>query len=61
MMEITTADAVRIFLDGFAEEKKFPLTTKFPMPETLAAMKEAESGKLESYDSVNNFFKERKL
>ena len=31
MMEITTADAVRIFLDGFAEEKKFPLTTKFPM------------------------------
>ncbi|WP_367997835.1 type II toxin-antitoxin system RelB/DinJ family antitoxin [Parasutterella excrementihominis] len=23
MMEITTADAVRIFLDGFAEEKNF--------------------------------------
>lgn len=41
--------------------RKISFDYEVPNAETLAAMKEAESGKLESYDSVNNFFKERKL
>ena len=45
-----------IFLDGFAEEQKISFDYEVPNAETLAAMKEAESGKLESYDSVNQIF-----
>ena len=49
------------FLGWFCRGEKISFDYEVPNAETLAAMKEAESGKLESYDSVNNFFKERKL
>lgn len=60
-MGMTTADAVRIFLARFASEKKFPFDHEVPNAETVAAMKEAESGKLKPYESVEDFFTEMKL
>jgi antitoxin component of RelBE/YafQ-DinJ toxin-antitoxin module len=50
-----------MFLVCFASEKKFPFDYEVPNAVTLAAIEEAESGKLKSYDSVDDFFKKMKL
>lgn len=60
-MGLTISDVLRMFLVCFASEKKFPFGYEVPNAETLAAMKEAESGKLKPYESVEDFFKEMKL
>ena len=41
--------------------KKFPFDYEVPNAVTLAAIEEAESGKLKSNDSVGDFFKKMKL
>lgn len=41
--------------------KKIPFDYEVPNAVTLAAIEEAESGKLKSYDSVDDFFKKMKL
>lgn len=60
-MGLSLSVVVTIFLNHFASEKKFPFDYEVPNAETLAAMKEAESGKLKPYESVEDFFKEMKL
>ncbi len=41
----------------FCFGEKFPYDYEVPNAVTLAAIEEAESGKLKSYDSVDDFFK----
>lgn len=61
-MGLTISDVLRMFLVCFAsEKKKFPFDYEVPNAVTLAAIEEAESGKLKSYDSVDDFFKKMKL
>lgn len=57
-MGLTLSDAVRMFLVRFVADKKFPFLPEVPNAETIAAMKEADSGKLKSYKNVDDFFKE---
>ena len=58
-MGLTISDVLRMFLVCFASEKKFPFDYEVPNAVTLAAIE--ESGKLKSYDSVDDFFKKMKL
>ena len=60
-MGLSISDVLRMFLVCFASEKKFPFDYEVPNAVTLAAIEEAESGKLKSYDSVDDFFKKMKL
>ncbi len=60
-MGLTISDVLRMFLVCFASEKKFPFDYEVPNAVTLAAIEEAESGKLKSYDSLDDFFKKMKL
>lgn len=60
-MGLTISDVLRMFLVCFASEKKFHFDYEVPNAVTLAAIEEAESGKLKSYDSVDDFFKKMKL
>ena len=60
-MGLTISDVLRMFLVRFASEKRFSFDHEIPNAETLAAIKEAESGKLKHYESVEDFFKEMKL
>lgn len=60
-MGLTISDVLRMFLVCFASEKKFPFDYEVPNAETLVAMKEAESGKLKPYESVEDYFTEMKL
>lgn len=60
-MGLTISDVLRMFLVRFASEKKLPFVPEVPNAVTLAAIEEAETGKLKSYDSVDDFFKEMKL
>jgi DNA-damage-inducible protein J len=45
---LTVSDAVRLMLTRVAHEKALPFEPLVPNEETLAAMKEARSGKLET-------------
>ena len=47
-MGLTVSDAVRLLLIKVAEEKALPFEPLIPKAETLAAMREARSGKLET-------------
>ncbi len=47
-MGLTVSDAVRLLLIKVAEEKALPFEPVIPKAETLAAMREARSGKLET-------------
>ena len=60
-MGLTISDVLRMFLVCFASEKKFPFDYEVPNTVTLAAIEEAESEKLKSYDSVDDSFKKMKL
>ena len=51
-MGLTLSDAFRIMLTRIAREKALPFEPLVPNKETIAAMKEARSGKLASFDSV---------
>lgn len=49
---LTTSDAVRLLLTRIAREKALPFEPLVPNEETIAAMREARKGNLESFDSV---------
>ena len=51
-MGLTLSDAFRIMLTRIAREKALPFEPLVPNKETIAAMKEARSGKLASFDSI---------
>jgi DNA-damage-inducible protein J len=53
-MGLTISDAFRIMLTRIAREKQLPFEPLVPNADTIAAMKEARSGKLKSFNSVND-------
>ena len=53
-MGLTVSDAVGLMLTKIAREKSLPFELWQPNAETVAAMQEARSGKLQSFDSVDD-------
>ena len=51
-MGLTVSDAFRIMLTRVAREKALPFEPLIPNETTIAAMREARSGNLKSFDSV---------
>ena len=51
-MVLTVSDAVRLMLTKVAKEKSLPFEIWQPNAETIAAMEEARTGNLETYDSL---------
>lgn len=51
-MGLTVSDAVRLLLTRVAREHALPFDPLVPNETTIAAMKEARSGNLASFDSV---------
>lgn len=49
---LTVSDAVRLMLTRVAHEKALPFEPLTPNETTIAAMREARSGHLKSFDSV---------
>lgn len=55
---LTTSDAVRLLLTRIAREKALPFEPLVPNETTIAAMREARAGNLESYDTVDELMQE---
>ncbi len=53
-MGMTISDAFRLLLTRVAREKALPFEPLVPNAKTIEAMKEARSGKLESFDTVES-------
>ena len=53
-MGLTVSDAVRVLLIRVAGEKALPFDLKVPNAATAAAMKEARTGRLASFNSVSD-------
>lgn len=53
-MGLTVSDAFRIMLTRVATEKALPFDLLVPNKETIQAMREARSGKLEAFDNVDD-------
>ena len=51
---LTPSDAIRMLLTRIAREGALPFEPLVPNAETIAAMKEARNGKLESFNSVED-------
>lgn len=51
-MGLTLSDAFRIMLTRIAQEKALPFEPLVPNETTIAAMREARAGKLQSFDNV---------
>jgi DNA-damage-inducible protein J len=51
-MGLTLSDAFRILLTRVAHDKALPFEPLVPNETTIAAMREARTGKLESFDNV---------
>lgn len=51
-MGLTVSDAFRIMLTRVAREKALPFEPLIPNETTIAAMREARTGNLKSFDSV---------
>ena len=52
---LTVSDAFRIMLTRTATEKALPFEPLVPNDETIAAMLDARQGKLESFNSIEEF------
>jgi DNA-damage-inducible protein J len=52
-MGLTVSDAFRLLLTRIAKEKALPFDPLIPNAETIAAMREARSGSLPSFGSVD--------
>lgn len=50
---LTVSDAVRLLLTRVARDKALPFELLTPNAETVAAMREARAGNLDSFDSVD--------
>jgi DNA-damage-inducible protein J len=57
---LTISDAMRLLLTRIARDHSMPFEPLIPNEETIAAMKEARHGKLESFDSVNSLIESLK-
>lgn len=53
-MGLTVSDAFRIMLTRVAHDKALPFEPLIPNAQTIAAMKEARQGKLQSFNSVDD-------
>lgn len=53
-MGLTVSDAFRIMLTRVAHDKALPFEPLIPNAETIAAMKEARQGKLQSFNSIDD-------
>lgn len=53
-MGLTPSDAFRILMTKIAKEKALPFEPLIPNKETIAAMKEARKGKLQSCTSMDD-------
>jgi DNA-damage-inducible protein J len=51
-MGLTVSDAVRMMLTRVASEQAMPFDVHVPNAKTIAAMREARAGNLESFNSV---------
>ena len=52
---LTVSDAFRIMLTRTATEKALPFEPLVPNDETIAAMLDARQGKMESFNSIEEF------
>ena len=52
---LTVSDAFRIMLIRTAKEKALPFKPLMPNDETIAAMLDARQGKMESFNSIEEF------
>jgi DNA-damage-inducible protein J len=55
---MTVEDALRLLLTQVVEERDLPLSMHIPNAETIAAMREADSGKGKRYSSLDELFKD---
>ena len=55
---MTLEDALRLLLTQVVEERDLPLSMHIPNAETVAAMREADSGAGKHYASLDDLFKE---
>ena len=53
-MGLTVSDAVRIMLTRVAHDKALPFEPLRPNAETIAAMEEARSGKMDSFATIED-------
>lgn len=53
-MGLTLSDAFRIMITRVAKEKALPFEPLTPNAKTIEAMKEARSGKLQSFNSIDD-------
>ena len=53
-MGLTVSDAVRIMLTRVAHDKALPFEPLRPNAETIAAMEEARSGKMDSFVTIKD-------
>jgi len=53
-MGLSVSDAVRVLLTRVAAEKTLPFEVKVPNSKTAAAMREARTGRLPSFDNVRD-------
>lgn len=55
---LSNAEAIRLFYTQICLNNGLPFAVKIPNKATIAAMKEAESGKLKRFSSIDEFFKD---
>ena len=55
---LSNAEAIRLFYTQICLNQGLPFDVKIPNKATIAAMKEAESGKLKRFSSTDELFKE---
>ena len=55
---MTVEDALRLLLTQVVEERDLPLSMHIPNAETIAAMREADSGAGKRYSSLDELFKD---
>ena len=53
---LTMSEAIRMYLSQITMRRGIPFDVEIPNEETLAAMREAEAGGLESTDGVDGLF-----
>jgi DNA-damage-inducible protein J len=51
---LTLSDAVRLLLTNIASTHKFPLNIEIPNKETIIAIKEARTKKLQSFNTLDS-------
>jgi len=55
---LSNAEAIRLFYTQICLNKGLPFSVNIPNKTTIAAMKEAESGKLKRFNSIEELFKD---